>query len=176
MDVVRLRIPFEFIGDRFPISWRAILFGLQNELLDPAAPMSLAAEQLTKEENSSATLIELAGLSGDEDPSAYVERLARDTPEEAVEEIRSKWVCIVLTWIYEHKDEYEDPLQAVEEVYADFDYPERIAGFVRYMPCNESDLGSRELNEARLFDRWKEYLGKCSSEFIVCPQANSGGA
>jgi hypothetical protein len=65
---------------------------------------------------------------------------------------------LVLAWIYEHRGAFLDPLQTVEEVYADFGYPERIAGFVRYMPMDGPDLGSREANEQRLMERWKEYL------------------
>lgn len=33
-----------------------------------------------------------------------------------------------------------------------------MASFVRYRPCEEADLGSLELNEARLFEKWKKYL------------------
>ncbi len=34
----------------------------------------------------------------------------------------------------ENRETVEDPFAVVEELYADFDYPEEIAGFVRYMP------------------------------------------
>jgi hypothetical protein len=64
----------------------------------------------------------------------------------------------VLAWFYEHRGEVPDPLLRVEEVYADFGYPEQIAKFVRYMPMEGPDLGSREANEHRLFERWKRYI------------------
>jgi len=36
--------PATFIGDRAPMSWREVRFGLLNELLDPLAAVDLAVE------------------------------------------------------------------------------------------------------------------------------------
>jgi hypothetical protein len=66
MDLVRLRISYPFIRNRVRMNWREILFGLKEELLDSAAPTELAAD-LVDNETSDATLIELAGLSANED-------------------------------------------------------------------------------------------------------------
>jgi hypothetical protein len=52
--------------------------------------------------------------------------------------------------VVENKDSYSDPLVLVEQLYADFNYPETIASFVRYMPSEEPDLGYLELNEVHL--------------------------
>jgi hypothetical protein len=93
--------------------------------------------------------------------------LAAREPEETLSELRAKWLCVVLAWIFEHRNEYADPLRAVEEVYADFDYPARIASFVRYMPSDDPDLGSRELNEARLYEKWQSYLQECWRTYAV---------
>lgn len=166
MDLVHLRIPYPFIRDRVRMNWREILFGLKEELLDPAVPTELAAN-LVDDETSDVTLIELAGLSTNEDGREYVETLAAREREAPLQELRAKWLCVVLAWIFEHKDEYADPLRAVEEVYADFDYPARIANFVRYMPSDDPDLGSRELNEARLYDRWRSYLQECRRTYAA---------
>lgn len=142
------------------MNWREILFGLKEELLDPAAPMEIAAE-LVDDETSDIKLVELAGLSANDDGRQYLEALAAREREETLQELRAKWLCVVLAWIFEHRSEYADPLRAVEEVYADFEYPKRIANFVRYMPSDEPDLGSRELNESRLYEKWRSYLQEC---------------
>ena len=160
MDVVRMRIQYGFIQARVRMSWRDILFGLKEELLDPAVPTELARD-LVNNESSDPTLIELAGLDRDEHPGQHVRALAAREHEQSPQEIRAKWLYVVLAWIFEHRDEYPDPLRAVEEVYADFDYPEQIADFVRYMPNSDPDLGSREQNEARLFEKWLSYLQEC---------------
>ena len=47
---------------------------------------------------------------------------------------KKKWAMILLTFGFEHRDELAEPLQFIEEIYAEFDYPEEIAHLVRYMP------------------------------------------
>ena len=165
MDIVRLRIPYRFICDRTRLSWRDIHFGLVNELLDPKAPVALAIDQVGELEESPAALLDLAGLGEDEPMMEFVERLAEGEPGRSEDEIRRKWLYLVLAWIYEHRHEYSDPLQRVEEVYADFGYPEQVASFVRYMPMVGPDLGSREANERRLFERWKQYIDEVGSTY-----------
>jgi hypothetical protein len=66
-----------------------------------------------------------------------------------------------LAWLLEHKQAYEDPLQRVEEVYADFGYPETIRHLVRYMPAGEAST-VLETGEARLYREWEAYVRACS--------------
>ena len=49
---------------------------------------------------------------------------------------RKKWAYLLLKRLYEKKTEVADPLGLVEHIYADFDYPEELEGFVRWMPSN----------------------------------------
>jgi hypothetical protein len=165
MDLVRLRIPHHFIQGRVPMTWRDVLFGLEQELLEPNAPVDFALEQLAREKEPVPELVELAGMDKQGQSRSLVESLARRDQDEATEEARRKWLYLVLAWILEHRDEFPDPLRAVEEVYADFGYPAEIASFVRYMPSNAPDLGSREQNEARLFARWLAYLEERRAAF-----------
>jgi hypothetical protein len=158
MDVVRLRIPHDFIRDRSRLSWRGVQFGLVNELLDPNAPVAFAVDEVAEVDDPSAPLLELASLATGEPTTALVDRLASEEIECPETEIRETWLYIVLAWLYEHRDDFTDPLRKVEEVYADFSYPERIASFVRYMPMDGPDLGSQEANERRLLERWKRFL------------------
>ena len=83
----------------------------------------------------------------------------------AIETIQEKWAYLVLAWVYEHRNDYSEPLAVVEEVYAYFDYPEKISAFVRYMPSEAADLGSLELNIARLYERWEAYLKEEAKEY-----------
>ena len=65
---------------------------------------------------------------------------------------------VLLKWLYEHKKDYDDPLNVVEIIYDDFSFPDSIASFVRYAPMKEPDLGSVEKNTARLFLHWEHFL------------------
>lgn len=160
MELVAVSIPYSFIEGRVRLSWREVGFGLNEKLLDPGAPACIAAAQIADSDNSASVLVELAGLEETEDDAirTHVEILASAEPEEDIEGIRRKWLYLTLAWIFERRDEFADPLQCVEEVYADFGYPERVACFVRYMPSDEPDLGSAMLNEQRLFGKWRQYL------------------
>ncbi|WP_201714654.1 DUF2247 family protein [Rossellomorea arthrocnemi] len=43
----------------------------------------------------------------------------------------------------------------IEQIYADFEYPESISKLVRYMPMDGPDYGSLELTEKRLYKYWE---------------------
>jgi len=162
VDIVRLRIPYRFVGERTHMSWSDVRFGLVNQLLDPLAAIEMAVDQVGEYEDSSGSLLELAGAGKNEPIMELVEQLASGESPRSEEETRKKWLYLVLAWIYEHRGEDPDPLQRVEEVYADFGYPEHIASFVRYMPMQGPDLGSRDANERRLFERWKRYIDEAA--------------
>jgi len=71
-----------------------------------------------------------------------------------------RWLYLVLAWLFEHRAGLDDPLQAVETVYAEFDYPEEIAKLVRYMATDDPDLGDAKLNENRLLEKWEQHLAE----------------
>ena len=166
MELVKLHITAEFVRDRTALTWREVLFGIDNELLSPEAAVDLAAGQVATLEAPAPALLELAGLSPGEPTRHLVESLA--AAADAVEDrgaLQKKWLYLVLAWIFEHRSSYPEPLRAVEEVYADFGYPEAVASFVRFMPMIGPDLGSKEDNERRLFESWKQYLDEASREY-----------
>ena len=166
MDLIKLSIPAPFIMARAHLSWRELKFGLSNELLVSQAVVDFAVEQVTRLECPSPALLDLAGSSRSDAIRELVEQLAAGEPEPVENEPLEKWLYLTLAWLYEKRAALPDPLQTVEEVYADFGYPEAIAGFVRYMPMDGPDLGSREANETRLMDRWKEYLDSMSARYM----------
>lgn len=52
------------------------------------------------------------------------------------EEIKEKWLYLILKWLYKNRSKYKDPLAIVEELYEEFEYPEDMKTFVRYMPSD----------------------------------------
>ena len=164
MDLVRTSIPYEFLRPLARLTWREVLFGLEQQLLDERAPVDMGVERLMEEENPSLELVELAGIVGNHDIRPLVKALSGREPEQPTDAISQKWLYLVLAWFFDRKDDHPDALQAVEEVYADFGYPEAVVGFVRYMPSVDPDLG-RQGNEARLLERWKMYLDRESERY-----------
>ncbi|WP_376701060.1 DUF2247 family protein [Listeria seeligeri] len=56
-------------------------------------------------------------------------------------DIKSRFLHILLNWLWDNKQNYNDPLAAIDYIYADFDYPEEIANLVRYMLMQHKDMG-----------------------------------
>ncbi|GFN32158.1 hypothetical protein PCURB6_24180 [Paenibacillus curdlanolyticus] len=60
--------------------------------------------------------------------------------------------------MYSIFDKFPDPLEMVEAIYADFDYPEEISNFVRYMPVQQPISNSIETNVQSLYKNWEMFL------------------
>src|SRR5207244_2099654 len=100
---------------------------------------------------------------GKEDDWKVGELLTNLAAGDRISESASKcrWLFLILLWAYESRDEMEDPLGFVEKVYADFDYPEGVDSFVRFMPPAEGWdplAHTHEENERRMFVNWRKYL------------------
>ncbi|WP_408606463.1 DUF2247 family protein [Haloplasma contractile] len=65
--------------------------------------------------------------------------------------------------MYNNKNNYSDPLGIVELVYEDFEYTNSIFSLIRSMPSDELGLGTKNLNEERLYKRWRLYLENSQS-------------
>lgn len=158
MDLIKVEIPAAFVEDRTRLTWREASFGVDAQLLAENAVVDLAANRLAAGEEPVAALVELADRSCTPWSREALDALAASEPEQSVDALRRTWLYLVLAWYFERRADFSDPLQIVEEVYADFDYPEDIAHFVRYMPSKEPSLGSVSANEARLVEHWKAWL------------------
>lgn len=63
---------------------------------------------------------------------------------------------VLPAWLYCNRTQFTDPFQIVEEIYAEFDYPEEIVTFVRYMPAEDP----RRAGEQSMLDAWRNYLDR----------------
>ena len=160
MQLVKLSIPYSFIASRVDVTWSLLKFGLENELVEPYAVVE-ATEIAIQTSEVSGPLLSLIGAHSEE-VAALVSKLAKEEPTQQVERV---WLFLVLAWIYHNKTDNSDALESVERVYAEFEYPEEIASFVRYMPKQGPDLASRSASEERLLLRWTEYLEVESARF-----------
>ena len=160
-----VEIPYQFLSQRVDLGWDEIKFGLDHQLLRPKAAIEKATEQLCGTDAAPKEVVELASLAESEPVADLVARLAKAQTPPVEEHVKAKWLYLALAWLFENRQSLVDPLGMVETVYADFDYPKEIAPFVRYMPMDGPDLGNREQNEARMFERWKSYLEQAAERF-----------
>lgn len=159
-------IPYEFIRQRVQLGWNDVKYGLEQQLIKPKVAIESATEELSNiGAAASKDVLELADLTENESVADLVEHLAKSERPPLPEDVKAKWLYLVLAWLFENRNSLVDPLGMVELVYSDFDYPREIASFVRSMPMVGPDLRNREQNEARLFDRWKAYLDEAGKRF-----------
>lgn len=144
------------------LSWVETLWGYQRQLIGRTDVISIAEDRLRLGSNDSMEL-ELAGLVQSEHQQAIeLLRVLSSHEPNRLDRLPDKtWLFLVLAWLFENREAVSDPLDEVESIYADFDYPPEIEGFVRYMPVtNEHDTleHSAEDNQTTLFSKWEEYL------------------
>ncbi len=164
MDLIKMQIPWSFIRARCKLAWREILFGLDNELLAPDAPREVAIDEMG--EDPSPACMALA-ISEPSDPMrSRVQQLAEAEPAQPDDEIRDKWLYLVLAWTLENAGLLDKPLDVVHEVYADFGYPEDMRAFDPYASTDEAFI-SREHTEKLLFERWKAFVAERAARYAL---------
>jgi hypothetical protein len=174
MELFSLAIPYSFAQDRVALTWRDVQFGLKNGLLAHALPGDLATALLMADEHqSNADVIAIAGAGKHEDIGENIERLAQAERREDTDAIREKMLFLCLAWIHQHRQDYPEPLKMVEFVYEGFGHPTSIRDFVGYMPMVGPNLGSKELNMKRLYERWEAYLKAAGDSYAPRPSTAS---
>jgi hypothetical protein len=155
---MNFKIPSAFIRPRVHLTWCEVEFGLQNFWLTHEAVIELAVDRSTQGEDSP-DVVELASVLPHE--HYKVPEILRRLRDRDIGCAKNKWLFLLLAWLYEHRDEVEDPLGVVEELYSDFDYPEEIASFVRYMPPRDPS----RVGESYLLAAWERYLDTAGRKY-----------
>jgi hypothetical protein len=147
--------PSAVIQEGIPLRAEDLRYGLENCFLSPAAVVDLAVYAVENGDDDE-VMQNLAGLLRDELDRVPDILAELDDPERFYDprDAARKWLYLELAAAYRCRDQLADPLQVVEQIYADFDYPPAIARFVRYMPSQSSDRPG----EAGIFQRWSDYL------------------
>ena len=138
-------LPPYFIIQKTTLTWGDIQWAYKHQMF--GSMMFVKIAHLKKEKND--LEIELSSLDKDHlwRAGEIVSQLAEKEPVSSEERTASKWLFIILSYIYENKNQFDDPLQKVEDVYEDFGHPEEMNSFVRYMPANLSEYDPRKHSE-----------------------------
>jgi hypothetical protein len=172
------RIPLSFIKGLTHLSWAEAAWGYHNQYVGWSDVVDMACDCLAENEDES-IVVELAGLSKSEASEAgqLLDKLAAKAIDGDEKARKAKWLYLSLAWLFENRASSPDPLEAVEELYSDFDYPEDVAQFVRYMPVTDGydpSAHSNEENHSRLLSKWRSYLEVKSPIFTACSKPPPG--
>lgn len=149
---MKIMLSGEYLYKAAPwLTWDAISYGLNNEFIGFEGVVEYAFLKLNS--MSTSDEIELATLYKTEfyEIPSILDRLVRDGERNI---LRDTWIYLLLLWIYEHRDKFDDPFGVAEELYAYFDYPEDISSIVRYMPLPEGEVGG----VAYLYGNWRAII------------------
>lgn len=162
MNSMGILLPCSYALELVNLNFHDILFGVENGYLPYQTAIEHAKDEL--EHDDSKAVLELASLSlAPEEVKfphsihPFIDELANSISEDERNQSINKLLFIVLKWLYEHKENYEDPLMVVEVIYADFGYPKSMIPFVRYMPMSGPDI----------FAKWKDFLDEQGKHFLL---------
>jgi hypothetical protein len=161
-DDIRTLMTVHFVAQHVDLTPVELARGYRLRFLDDAGVVLLAEQSISKGASEDPALDALALLLSDE--LDRVDRLVSEIEQrhggDHIDASRV-WLYLALLLAFERRDVCTDPLSAVEQVYADFGYPEEIEGFVPFLPAPEGQTRGREGIEAR----WSAYLRARDHEF-----------
>lgn len=149
---------FKLSTNTVQLNWKDILWGYNNQLLGWKDIVNFANTIIINGSNNQ-DIFELSMINHSN--LFELDHLLNKITGSLDNYDNSKWLYILLSQLFNEKDSVMDPLGEVERIYADFDYPEEIASFVKYMPSlDDYDpiKHTDEENRERLYSKWKQYL------------------
>ncbi|MFM6081578.1 MAG: DUF2247 family protein, partial [Dolichospermum sp.] len=146
-----------YILEKVHLTWTEVLWGYEHKLLNFLSVVEIAVNSLI-DGSDNPLVIELAGLTNQE--SWRMEEILKELSDKISSGTNSneykKWLYLTLDWVYTNLDSFIDPLSEIEEVYADFNYPQEMEQFIRYMPAQngyDPSKYTQEENEKRLYQK-----------------------
>jgi hypothetical protein len=171
--MIKRSIPVHFVTTCHQLNWQELLLGLKEGWLDI---------QDVVESFDSIKLFDLRSpiekLQISVDTIEMVAELQSSLEFTNALEVRGTWLRLLLAWIFENKSDLIDPLQYVEQLYTDFDYPDEMYDLVRYNPPLDGyrpQDHSKEENMNRLFRLWAEYCSSNLNRNFAYPSVSLSG-
>jgi hypothetical protein len=144
------------LSEQIPLIAGDLRYGLDHFFIKEWTVVEIAVGEIRRG-SSDSLLYELAVVLPDE-----VERIAEifkeldypgrfDDPRDSAR----KWLYLQIKAAYLQRAKFKDPLEVVEEIYADFDYPPSISHLVRYMPVSHP---SEVVGELGMVKNWARFI------------------
>lgn len=148
------------------ITWSDVYYGVDKNLLDLNCVSEYAVRCLETETNDSQEIIDLAWESGDR--LYLLETMADIIHRESQLEAHQfqsviKWQYCIIKNLKDVQKNFIELSNSLDEIYADFDYPEDMEEFVSYMPIKDGykpKEHSKEENIQRKINKIDEFLDK----------------
>lgn len=154
-------LPVSFVLERVLPTGAELAWGYRHGWVSAESAVAIAVAKLEAGAYLSGPEEELALLLSDD--LDRVQELLKDLEfvgEPA--ELRARlWLFLSLAFVFERRDECDDPLGVVEDLYALFEYPDEIQGLVRYMPVPVGE----PMGLDAVMQRWASWLASVGNEY-----------
>jgi len=163
MNTLKISYSYEFASREANLNWYDILFAIKNGYLHHHAAVEHATNELEIKDEYPQEVLDLAILSPEEIVfphliHPYIDVLAGMVDETEQLKAKDKIMYILLKWVYENKDSYDDPFDVTTHICDDFGFPESITYFAWKFSPMRKDFGSVEKNREHIYDNWKQFI------------------
>ncbi|WP_062987687.1 DUF2247 family protein [Nocardia anaemiae] len=155
-DSVKFKIPADFVASWAYLTPGELRYGYQNDWLTSEDVVQLTLTSVVPSSTKMDVVSDISLLLSDElyRLPELMDKLADHNDE--------VWIYLTLAWVHENQSKFDEPLQTVELLYADFGYPDDVAAFVRFMPPPTGGLPGM----LGIKQRWQQYLVDKRAHFL----------
>jgi hypothetical protein len=151
---IPFEIPHDFVIERAMPTGPELAFGVSNGWLKAEDAVAIATERLRRGHTLSRPEESLALLLAEDIDQIHAIVADLQVSSAPVESRARLWLYLALDWLHQHRDKFADSWQTIELIFGEFDYPNEMASFVRWMPYEGPGTASFEAMEGE----WSEFL------------------
>lgn len=146
------------------LSWEVIFWGIKNEIIGADSAIAYANTLIKNNVNENEALIVNVLILEDVCKDNVLRLISKAAPGDNFGEYNSLRILryIILNDIKDSAEENDTVLDAVENVYADFDYPSDMNPLIRYIPVENDKYDAfkhtQEENKQRLIEKFELFL------------------
>lgn len=154
---LNIKITVERAVELTDLNWNDIIFGMQYDYFDIKSAVDFAL-LLIKNGAKDKYVYEISFLNPssvrkEEFIEQYQRLFSKINHNYTTQESKDKILFLLLAFLFEQRNSFENPFHIIEIIYDDFGFPQSISCLIPYMqPDGESD------SMDRLYDNWKGFI------------------
>jgi len=173
-----INIDYSFVGNIVDMNWVDIQWAMRQGIIDQKFAIEFAISRISGDVYCDEEMsIAIQEYDSAPDVDHFVNILSSKRRVDPGKSPERKWLFVILRKLYVESDRDGDVFSRVEDVYAEFNYPKAIEGFVPYMPPTDGydpSIHSAEENRKRLLSQWASYL--IEEGAALAPPSHEGSA
>ncbi|MCL2313211.1 MAG: DUF2247 family protein [Firmicutes bacterium] len=175
---LNIQISFSYASKLVNLNWNDILFSIENNYFHHSAGMDYAATLINENTRENDPIFKLACLFPSEIIKQevldqFIVKFAEQVSEKDKFESKEKIMYIVMNWLFENKDYFENIYTVLEYIYDNFSYPYHVDSLATsisfaspYPSGEEPDLNTTfNSYEDKIIYTWQKYLQEQKLKF-----------